>query len=641
MIDDYKLKLAIRGLFIGLFLSIAVFLGCKNNTVPSFVRVELVEPPQNSRFDEPDSIFFQWEVTSGEFTGKFEVEIASTPDTNIDGSFQITMRRIEVEGTGCKLDVMDFSSGRYYWHVRPMLPQLEWSPISSFSVKRIINVAPPAPMTPDSGQFFEDTEEISFVWLSSTNASRYELQIATDARFEDLVIDTTIEDTEFVWVDARSGSFWWHVRGILGHAASRWTTPRYFSVTFTHYDRIPPPLMHPEDNSSFLFPNGILFEWGEVRGAIRYRFQICSVQDCISPVLDTITESTMVYLNAPLNPSGFWWRVKSIGFRDSSDWSEIRHLEILPRIIQHIDVPSAIKSLVDNGYLFILEDSAGLLIYDIHDMFAPSQIGGILWHRTGLEDMAKSNNLILIPSHPNDGIRVIDVTNPNNPVNVTTYTRIQDGRLIEAEGNSVFVSTTSDSIFAFNITNVHRPAIYGPFAVGARVNDMALLNNYLFILTDNGIAVYDVSDLSNLVPVNRIPLSDSPIKAFIDGAYMFIGTGNGRLMVWDISSPALPNKVAQLRVSGFPISSIASIDSVIVIGLDGVNVLSGVVFKNGTLTGPGYIQTEAPSNGITVNGNCGFISTDWGIAIADFRPEGSFIFFDEYAILSILARRMW
>lgn len=636
MINDYKLKPAIRGLFIGLSLSIAVFGGCKNNTVPSFVKVELVEPPPNSHFDEPDSIFFQWEVTSGEFTGKFEVEIASTPDTNIDGSFQITTRRIEVEGTGCKLDVMDFSSGRYYWHVRPMLPQLEWSSISSFSVKRDINVAPPAPVTPDSGQSFEDPEEIEFVWLSSTNASRYEFQIATDARFEDLVIDTTIEDTEFVWVNTRSGSFWWHVRGILGHAASRWTTPRCFRVIFTHYDRIPPPLMHPEDNSSFLFPNGILFEWGEVRGAIRYRFQICPFQDCISPVLDTITESTMVYLNTPLNPGGFWWRAKSIGVRDSSDWSEIRHIEILPRVIQHIDIPHAVKSLVDNGYLFILEDSAGLLIYDIRDIFAPSQVGGILWHRADLEDMAKSNNLILIPSHPNDGIRVIDVTNPNNPVNVTTYTRIQDGRLIEAEGNSVFVSTTSDSIFALNITNVHRPAIYGPFAVGTRINDMALLNNYLFIMTDNGITVYDVSNMSNLIPVNRIPLSETSIKVFIDSVYMFVGTEDGRLMVWDISSPASPNIVSQLRVSGFSISSIASIDTVVVIGFDDINLLSGVVFKNRTLTGPGFIQTEAPSNGITLYGNYGFVSTDLGITIADFSPESKFVFFDEYEVLSVL-----
>ena len=90
-------------------------------------------------------------------------------------------------------------------------------------------LAPPALVSPTYGA--RDVPARSLLgWLSAADASAYEVEVARDASFDELVFSDVVQSPTAVFVGPTETAFVWRVRSLDGAAASEWSLPLAFAT---------------------------------------------------------------------------------------------------------------------------------------------------------------------------------------------------------------------------------------------------------------------------------------------------------------------------------------------------------------------------------------------------------------------------
>ncbi len=137
-----------------------------------------------------------------------------------------------------------------------------------------------------------------------------------------------------------------------------------FDVSFT---LMVPTLTNPLNNETYISSNTGL-NWNLVYGANTYRVQLASDTLFANIISDIIVSTNSYQLNALLNSTNYFWRVKSKNTNDSSQWSMIfkfttapvGYLSFLNESFENISYPPANwLSIIDNGTVNWQRVSAG------------------------------------------------------------------------------------------------------------------------------------------------------------------------------------------------------------------------------------------------------------------------------------------
>ncbi|MEK7327755.1 MAG: hypothetical protein AAB217_21120, partial [Chloroflexota bacterium] len=163
-------------------------------------------------------------------------------------------------------------------------------------------------------------------WNDLTPApDHYEIQIAADKAFSNLVTADSVADSTYTTVVplASNSKYYWRVRAF--NAAGQfgpWSATRSFRTA----------LLSPESS----FPGGLsqpaglrpLFDWGNVSGASSYSLQISTNQNFATLVLN-MNVSASAYTPMVDLPKGtlLFWRVRTNGTNGPSAWSRVRHFD--------------------------------------------------------------------------------------------------------------------------------------------------------------------------------------------------------------------------------------------------------------------------------------------------------------------------
>ncbi len=163
-------------------------------------------------------------------------------------------------------------------------------------------------------------------WSDLTPApDHYEIQIATDNAFSNLVIADSVTDSTYTTIVplAPNSKYYWRVRAFNAAGQfSPWSIVRSFRTA----------LLSPESS----FPGGLsqpsglrpLFDWGNVGGASSYSLQISTNQNFTTLVLN-LNVSPSAYVPTADLPKGMllFWRVRTNGTNGPSAWSRVRHFD--------------------------------------------------------------------------------------------------------------------------------------------------------------------------------------------------------------------------------------------------------------------------------------------------------------------------
>jgi len=112
----------------------------------------------------------------------------------------------------------------------------------------------------------------------------------------------------------------------------------------------------------------------------------------------------------------------------------------------------------------------------------------------------------------------------------------------------VYVSGTAEPFTGFNVYNlqVEPPSELSSTATPSDCNALALLNNDLFVGTDQALLVFDVSQPSKPSQIGSV--NTSVYSLALSGNFLFAGTEDERLLVFNVSSPGAPTSVASVNL---------------------------------------------------------------------------------------------
>jgi len=212
----------------------------------------------------------------------------------------------------------------------------------------------------------------------------------------------------------------------------------------------------------------------------------------------------------------------------------------------------------------------------------------------------------------NAGLRVVDVSNPANPMEVGFYHTPGNVEAVAVAGDYAYVA--AGGLRVVDVSDPTTPVEVGFYEHGGSV---AVAGIYAYIASGNSLRVVDVSDPFNPEEVGFYDTLASTKGVAVAGDYayvVFAAEGGSSLQIIDISTPSNPRKVGSW--------SVGLIEDVAVVGGHAYVVIldAGMwVVDISTPTNPGeagFYDTPGYANGVDVVGGYAYVTNLWADVIA-------------------------
>ncbi len=200
---------------------------------------------------------------------------------------------------------------------------------------------------------------------------------------------------------------------------------------------------------------------------------------------------------------------------------------------------------VSGNYFYTTEISnffgSGPVYFSIYDISNPEKIT-----LTGrISDFAPARSMVVRDSTvyvaTTNEIRLIDISDPINPILSDTYTGCSDIHGIDVVGNITYVA---DGAGGLKIYDPADPSFPLPVVIDASpdsANDVAVYNGYAYIAV--GASGVDVVDLSTNTIITTSDTDGNANALVTDGSYLYVADDTSGLSVIDISNPSLASVV--------------------------------------------------------------------------------------------------
>ncbi len=194
-------------------------------------------------------------------------------------------------------------------------------------------------------------------------------------------------------------------------------------------------------------------------------------------------------------------------------------------------------------YVFETGYSTGWAIVDVTDIQNPTLLAKI--PVPTCDSIAVNGNYAFYGGH-NDGVWVVDVSNPSNPHEVILIKNKGRNSGLTIDGNWLYIAGSWSDLTIADISNPEDPVITVWNFGGNMGGNMFVIDNYLYV---EGIKIFDVSDNYNPKLVYSADLNfgrgAQPLARY--GNYLIFGGQNG-LFVVDVSNRTNPSVVGHYSI---------------------------------------------------------------------------------------------
>lgn len=194
---------------------------------------------------------------------------------------------------------------------------------------------------------------------------------------------------------------------------------------------------------------------------------------------------------------------------------------------------------INQGNFNFLGTFPGLKVLNSSDLTNPSYANSATLPFAAL-GMHYENNFLYAGGGMMPFFAVIDVSVPGN-LNVSGVSNDISGTnyQIVKSGNYCFLTTTTDSLYVFDVSVPFNPVVVHRSKTGSFPAGIALKGVSLYIGTSNGLSVYDISNPAIPVLVNTISGSFGQLKLSSSGNELFVNLNNGA-SAFDVTNASNP-----------------------------------------------------------------------------------------------------
>lgn len=182
----------------------------------------------------------------------------------------------------------------------------------------------PVAVAPDDGNGGVEVAP-TLVWTAVQGATTYDVEVATDTGFGDIVYSSTGQATvEATATGLEEGTtYYWRARGVNAGGVGPWSATFSFTTQNVQVALVAPALVSPADGAQDL-GDDVSLEWAAVPGAAAYALQVAT-DEAFTSVAFGVGDlpDTSVLLTNVLDPgTTYYWRVRGTTTETEGPWSD-------------------------------------------------------------------------------------------------------------------------------------------------------------------------------------------------------------------------------------------------------------------------------------------------------------------------------
>jgi hypothetical protein len=339
------------------------------------------------------------------------------------------------------------------------------------------------------------TSVVAFRWQVAERASAYELQTATDSRFNHLAVDDTLEAESVSVAVGPDGGYYWRVRPRSADSVwGDWSDTRRFDI---ERFRVVASL------KTKGYPHDIEVSAG--------RAYIADGQAGLA-VIDVADPAAPVLLGTKMDSMNVAWGVA-----------------------------------VSDSYAYITYGSKELYIVNVSRPESLKVTGELEYPQPGYGyDVAVRDSYVYLAADAQ--FIVVNVAQPAYPNLVFQYRYPRDCRGASVQGNWAYLACGQLGVAVWKVESLP-PRQVASFDTPANALSVAVSGNYLYVAdTRNGLVVADVSDPLNPRPVATLGLSGYARHVSVADSLVYVSCEAGGLAIVNVVRPEQPALAATISL---------------------------------------------------------------------------------------------
>lgn len=240
-------------------------------------------------------------------------------------------------------------------------------------------------------------------------------------------------------------------------------------------------------------------------------------------------------------------RVVTLDISDPNEIRQIAQSEVLPEVVEDV--------VVRDGYVYVADGYAGLVILDASDANTPSVVGR--WSHLEGYTTARGRSVRLFGDYAyfadgSEGLHIIDVSHPTKPGRIGGVTTVYPKAVAVTDGYA-FVDSYAEGVTVIDVSDPTQPRTLPQSEVLPQPTAMEIVGNLLYasgaIKGESGLYVIDAHDPARLSWVGRCRMNYPEGLVIAEEMAYVTNRWNG-LDIIDLADPALPAHIGSYKTQG-------------------------------------------------------------------------------------------
>jgi len=209
--------------------------------------------------------------------------------------------------------------------------------------------------------------------------------------------------------------------------------------------------------------------------------------------------------------------------------------------------PNGAWDLAVSGSFLYVATGSRFEVFDIAEPSSPVKISSLNNHAMGI---AVKGDYAYVAASPysSGSLIVIDISNPHSPVTLGSAALPEGARTVAVEAGHAYVTTLNDGLRVVDVSVPADPVVVGHFSASG-VTDVAVEHGSAFVCSSGGLRIVDVTNPALPVQVGLYSEGSSAESVGVSGRYAYVGVdgwASAGVHVIDISDPSEPFLVGLL-----------------------------------------------------------------------------------------------
>jgi len=231
----------------------------------------------------------------------------------------------------------------------------------------------------------------------------------------------------------------------------------------------------------------------------------------------------IILVPAEITPAAEWVRLAPQG-----QWKRTPSLETGSSDVRAVQV--------SGNYAFLADANDGLQVIDVSNPASPQRAGG--YDTRGIAWNLVTRDSLVYLADLNAGLLVIDLTKPTEPRRVGGYAVSALG--VALQGIHAYVACGTNGVHVLDISDPTSPKRVGSCAVPGEAYGIAVLDDHAYVVDFKAglLVVIGIKNAGAPQVIGTYQAGPNPTDIAVAGGQAYVAAGTSGLLIWNIRDPA-------------------------------------------------------------------------------------------------------